>query len=130
MTAMGVKVLEDHDLIVIVVSGVRDEAVGERGIAEFARIYPMLKGDKILMDLRAAINATEPGAMMRRALEAGRVLRPSRVAILTHDPEDMIARIYRKAAAEAGHEALIFTDLDEARVWLDWRLDADSGTLA
>ncbi|XBQ16391.1 MAG: hypothetical protein ABL308_00595 [Oceanicaulis sp.] len=123
---LGLKVLEDSGVLVIVATGRRDVRAGEEGLAKFLDFYKDCEADRILYDLRPTVCATEPGVLMDRAIRAVSVLRPSRVAILATDLESTIARIYRKAIADAGHDCAIFTSVAEAQVWLDWSMESEA----
>jgi hypothetical protein len=80
----------------------------------------------IFFDARAAIMPISPGALVARALACGRVLEPSRVAILTTDPEDTYARLWRRGLVETGHQAMVFTLAETADAWLSTAESTDT----
>lgn len=61
---------------------------------------------------------------MGRALECGRRLETSRVALLSEALDDTYARVWRKGLVETGHEAIVFTDAAAAEAWLLTEADA------
>ncbi|MFW6412964.1 MAG: hypothetical protein ACOC0V_02410 [Oceanicaulis sp.] len=122
--------LKAQGVIVVVVRGLRDDAVGRRSVDAFFEFYENTTSTRVLFDLRQAQAATEPGYMMARAVRVAQGLRPSRVAILATDLEDMMSRVYRKASSDAGHETGLFLSLEEAEAWLSTPSEGDELYLA
>ncbi|MGJ3232633.1 MAG: hypothetical protein ACFE0P_12645 [Oceanicaulis sp.] len=118
------------DVLVMVLGGVRGQAEAECGFAAFKARLDRSGVRNVLFDTRLAKNADKPEQLMMRARTFGAATPPCRVAILARALDGEFARIYRRALADTGHEAQIFTEVSEARAWLSTQVEADSLYLA
>lgn len=118
------------DVLVMVMSGTRDEADAEAGFQAFRRHLTEAGVRRVLLDVRRASAPAEPEFLMARARRFAGAVPPCRVALFVRDLDGEFARIYRRAIAETGHEVQIFTDALEAEAWLHSTTDADALYLA
>jgi hypothetical protein len=110
--------------IIVAVSGVRDEDAALASTADALALRADSGVDRIFFDTRFSVLPIQPQALMGRALECGRRLERSRVALLTEALDDTYARVWRKGLVETGHEAMVFTDAAAAEAWLLTEADA------
>ncbi|MCR9130054.1 MAG: hypothetical protein NXI12_11075 [Alphaproteobacteria bacterium] len=111
-------------LIIVAVSGVRDDAAARASTAEALALRTESGVDRILFDTRFSVMPVQPQALMSRAMECGRRLERSRVALLCEALDDTFSRVWRKGLVETGHEAIVFTDAAAAEAWLMTEADA------
>ena len=116
----------DENTLIVSVAGLRTNAAAEASIAEVIALRESSGVERILFDTCEAITPRPPEALMARALDCGRRLARSRVAILACDAEGGYARLWRKGLVETGHEAMVFTDAASADAWLATRAEAET----
>lgn len=108
----------DRQFLIVAVSGTRTVEAARESVAEVIALREESGVATILFDTCSAVLEIEPAALMARALSCGRVLAPSRIAILADDDDSTYARVWRKGLNDTGHEALVFTRAGEAEAWL------------
>ncbi|MFP4519669.1 MAG: hypothetical protein ACLFQ5_09445 [Oceanicaulis sp.] len=112
-------------VIVMVLSGARDEAVARRGYEAFRARREETGARRVLFDVRLANTVARPEDLMDRARRFGAATPPCQVAILARALDGKFARIYRRALADTGHDVQVFTDVKEAEAWLSTPTEAD-----
>lgn len=114
----------DGRFIIVAVSGVRDGAAARVATTEVIAVRAKTGVDRILFDTRDGILLVKPDELVARAIECGRELAMSRIALLSETLDDTYARLWRKGLAETGHQAIVFTDVSAAEAWLLTEADA------
>jgi hypothetical protein len=117
-------------VLIMVVGGARDQQAGKTGYEAFKAHLDKAGTRRVLMDTRLATIAEEPVLLMNRATAYGAATPPCRVAILARALDSEFARIYRRALADTGHSAQVFTRTAEADAWLSTQDEADRLYLA
>ncbi|MGX6648239.1 hypothetical protein ACWCOP_09895 [Maricaulaceae bacterium MS644] len=117
-------------VLIMVVSGARDQKAGQCGYDAFKAHLERAGTRRILMDTRLATNADQPQWLMDRARTFGAATPPCRVAILARALDGEFARIYRRALADTGHDAQVFTSSSEAEAWLSSEFEGERLYLA
>jgi hypothetical protein len=112
------------NLIIVAVAGVRDDAAARASTAEVLALRDTSRVDRIVFDAREGLMPIKPEALMARAIDSGRRLAPSRIAILSNELDDTYARLWRKGLAETGHDSMVFTDAAAAEAWVLTEADA------
>jgi hypothetical protein len=111
-------------MIIVAVSGVRDDAAARLSTADAIALRTSSGIERILFDARDCVLPIKPQALMARAIACGEILERSRVAILAEAMDDTYARLWRKGLVETGHDAIVFIDPAAAEAWLLTEADA------
>jgi hypothetical protein len=117
-------------VLIMVVGGARDQQAGENGYAAFRAHLDKAGTRRVLLDTRLARHTDEPECLMSRARTFGAATPACRVAILARALDGQFARIYRRALADTGHSAQLFTRVAQAEAWLSTEFEADRLYLA
>lgn len=117
----------DRSIVIVAVAGARDSSTYAEGTPQFLEFFLAQPARKVLFDARIAFAALDSARAIELAEACARQMPPSRVAIVARELECAYARIWRRALAMTGHEALVFRRVAEAEAWL--RSEADEDTL-
>jgi len=114
-----------NGVIVMVLSGERDEETAERTYRAFRERMDETGLRRLFFDARLASTDDQPEHLMKRARSFGEQTPPCQVAILAKDLSSDFSRIYRRALTDTGHDVQIFTDIKEAEAWLSTPAESD-----
>jgi hypothetical protein len=117
----------DRSIVIVAVAGPRNNKTYAEGTPDFLKFYLSQPARNVLFDAANAYSATESSTAFEMAEACARQMPASKVAIVGRALDCAYARIWRRALFSTGHEAMVFTCVAEAEIWL--RTDADADTL-
>ncbi|MCH8489404.1 MAG: hypothetical protein LAT81_05665 [Oceanicaulis sp.] len=112
-------------LIVIRVSGERNDAEARDAIEAFVAYYRTCEARQILLDATQAHYVGSPEDLYGYVAKCGEAMPAGKIAIVSHDLDSVYARFWRRGLSDTGHETAVFTCEDEADAWLATEAEAD-----
>ncbi|MGY6532229.1 hypothetical protein [Glycocaulis sp.] len=116
----------DRSIVIVAVSGARNGETYAEGLPDFLKFYLAQPARCVLFDAVNAHCAIESTDAIAMAEACGRQMPPSRVAIVGRDYSCAYSRLWRRALCLTGHDAMVFTSVAQAEVWLRTDVDADT----
>jgi hypothetical protein len=115
-----------NNVVIVAVAGLRSPEEAEACGEDFLRFYSEHPTGLVLFDTTLARSTASPERMFHWTFSLARACPTTRAAVIARAPDCAFARLWRRALTEAGHEAAMFRNADEAEAWLLSPVEADT----